>query len=114
MLRRWPHLRGGWTNFYHQRDPLGYSLQPTQPGVTSEVECRVRYKAGADGASVQSVYFNDLVDCVPRLAQSISWVWQDTNRANQGDKPALDRSPSSRGRPSPSIERTPSSWRSAD
>jgi len=78
MLSRWPHLRGGWINFFHRADCLGYALQAAYPTVGSEFECRQRHKGDLP---IQSGYFVDLVDCVGRIAQSISWVWQDTNRS---------------------------------
>ena len=77
VLRRWPHLRGGWANFYHRGDTLGFPLQSTHPAITQENECCRLHKSEAP---IQSMYFSDLVECVSPLAQAISWVWQDTNR----------------------------------
>ena len=77
VKERWPHLRGGWTNFYHREDCLGYPLQAAQSTVSKDVECRRRLKGDQP---IQSEYFSDIVDCVNSLAQSISWIWQDTNR----------------------------------
>ena len=89
MLARWPHLRGGWTNFRHKLDELAHPLQPVQSAVTHEAECRrrVKEKGAADEKDkerglvpIQSTYFADLVDCVGPLAQSLSYAWQDVNR----------------------------------
>jgi len=77
VLKRWPHLRGGWSNFHCRGDCLSYPLQNTHPTVTSEVECRRRGRA--DGP-IQHLYLKQLEvhNCI---AQAISWVWQDTNRS---------------------------------
>jgi hypothetical protein len=77
VLRRWPHLRGGWSNFHHRADSLAYALQPSQ-SACADYELRRRHKG--DTLPVQSAYVRDLVDCVRPIAQSLSWVWQDTNR----------------------------------
>ena len=49
------------------------------------VSARRKGKAEDEGP-VQSVYLHDLSDFVRPVAQSLSWVWQDTNRpvANPG------------------------------
>ena len=85
VVARWPHLRGGWSNFRHKGDPLGYALQQTQPEgvVAQEAECRQKPKAERKGDApppAQSAYFSDMVSCVGPIAQSLSWVWQDANR----------------------------------
>ena len=77
VLVKWPHLRGGWTNFYHRGDCLGCPLVTVQPAVSHEFECRRRHKGDLP---IQSTYFVDLVDCVGPIAQSMSHIWQDTNR----------------------------------
>jgi hypothetical protein len=96
VLERWPHLRGGWTNFYHRGDCLGHPLRSSQATISDEVECRRRHKGDLP---IQSSYFEDVVDCVGPIAQSISWVWQDTNRtttlkrsASRGEQPMHDDS----------------------
>jgi len=35
---------------------------------------------------LQNAYLHDLVDCVRPIAQSISWVWQDTNQKPSAGK----------------------------
>ena len=82
VLARWPHLRGGWSNFYHRSDATGCSLLPTNKGVTLEAECRRKAKGEAAG-SAQTGYFDDLVDCVRPIAQALSHVWQDANRTSK-------------------------------
>ena len=85
MAERWPHLRGGWSNFYHRGDLAGHPLQPSLSGVTEDVECRQRQAKG-EVHSMQNAYLHDLVDCVRPIAQSISWVWQDTNQKPSAQK----------------------------
>jgi hypothetical protein len=92
MAERWPHLRGGWSNFYHRNDLAGHPLQPLMSGVTEDTECRQRHghahtrgqpgtaRGQPEAYSIQNAYLHDLVDCVRPIAQSISWVWQDTNQ----------------------------------
>ena len=92
MVERWPHLRGGWANFYHRNDLAGHPLQPSMSGVTEDIECRQRHvhahtrgqpgtaRGQPEAHSMQNAYLHDLVDCVRPIAQSISWVWQDTNQ----------------------------------
>ena len=77
VLRRWPHLRSGWVNYGHRADCLSYPLQGAHPAVTTEVECRRRHKSEQP---VHNSYYADLEQVVGPIAQSISWVWQDTNR----------------------------------
>ena len=77
VLKRWPHLRGGWTNLHCREDCLSYALQSTHPTVTSEVECRRRGKS--DGA-IHHEYLK-LLEVQTAIAQSMSVVWQDTNRS---------------------------------
>ena len=69
----------GRSNFYHKADVLAYALQASHPSISAEVECRRRVNKGE--APIQSVYFSDIVDCVGPITQTLSWVWQDTNRA---------------------------------
>jgi len=78
VLKRWPHLRGGWTNLHCRDDCLSYALQSTHPTVTSEVECRRRGKR--DGA-IHHEYLK-LLEVQTAIAQSMSVVWQDTNRSS--------------------------------
>lgn len=78
VMRRWPHLRAGWSNFYHCADCLGYALRISHPIVSLEAECRRRHKAEQP---VQSMYFVDVVDCVRPISCSLAWIWQDTNRS---------------------------------
>ena len=83
MAERWPHLRGGWSNFYYRNDLAGHPLQPSMSGVTEDIECRQRHghaRGQGEAHSMQNAYLHDLVDCVRPIAQSISWVWQDTNQ----------------------------------
>jgi len=85
MVERWPHLRGGWSNFYHKGDLSGHPLQPSMSGVAEDIECRQRLAKG-ETHSMQNSYLHDLVDCVRPIAQSISWVWQDTNQKPSAQK----------------------------
>lgn len=79
MLDRWPWLRGGWTNFHHRSDLIGFPLKPSHPAVTNEVVVGQPRPKG-DDRPVQAAYLTDLADFVRPVAQSLSWVWQDTNR----------------------------------
>ena len=63
----------------NKADELAHALQPVQAAVSTEAESRRRVKA-TESLPVQNAYFGDLVDCVGPLAQSLSYVWQDTNR----------------------------------
>jgi len=80
VLKRWPHLRGGWTNFHCRADCLSYPLQTTHPTVSTETECRRRVK-GED--AIQHLYLKQL-DVQNAIAQAMSYVWQDTNRSFAG------------------------------
>lgn len=79
MTGKWPHLRGGWSNYFHRGDLAGYPLQPSISQVSEDVECKQRLAKG-ESHSVQNAYLHDLVDCVRPIAQALSWVWQDTNQ----------------------------------
>uniref|UniRef100_A0A6T9JFG8 GPI inositol-deacylase n=1 Tax=Haptolina ericina TaxID=156174 RepID=A0A6T9JFG8_9EUKA len=78
VLERWPHLRGGRSNFYHRDDPMSFPLQPNLPSVTEDVEC---HRRPAVGESMQTVYFHDVATCIGMITHSLSCVWQDTNRS---------------------------------
>ena len=84
VLKKWPHLRGGWTDFHHRGDSLSHALQSTYPAVTTQVECKLRRLKDKDkdkaDLHIHDIYFSDLINVVARIAQSASWVWQDTNR----------------------------------
>ena len=91
MLERWPHLRGGWSNFFHKHDAISLPMRPSNASVSDDVECCRRC---ADDENVQNVYFEDLTDCIGPVAHSLSCVWQDTNRALAlGDTLGIDREP---------------------
>mmetsp|Transcript_8106 Transcript_8106/g.19395 ORF Transcript_8106/g.19395 Transcript_8106/m.19395 type:complete len:194 (+) Transcript_8106:1988-2569(+) len=87
MLERWPHLRGGWSNFYNTQDPIGLPLRSSNPSVSEDVESRRRCAAGE---SIQNVYFQDLTDCIDPVAHSLSCVWQDINRTHAAGDVKLD------------------------
>ena len=85
MTGKWPHLRGGWSNYFHRGDLAGYPLQPSISQVTEDVECKQRHAKG-ESHSAQNAYLHDLVDCVRPIAQALSWVWQDTNQKPSAQK----------------------------
>ena len=92
MLERWPHLRGGWSNFYHKHDAISLPMRASNPSVSEDVECCRRC---ADDENVQNLYFEDLTDCIGPVAHSLSCVWQDTNRTLAlGDSLGGEREPS--------------------
>jgi len=81
MRRRWPQLRGGWSNLYHRADVTGFSLAASIETVTQEVA--TRHKRSPDKQQdkpIQNIYLNETADFVRPMAQALSWVWQDTNR----------------------------------
>jgi len=80
MLERWPQLRGGWSNFHHKADTVGFPLQVTHTAVNYETEVNSRKKQDAKERVIQNAYLNDLPEFVRPVAQALSWVWQDTNR----------------------------------
>ena len=77
VLERWPHLRGGWSNFYHKDDPTSFPIQPATLSAVEDIECQRRWHGEE---SIQNNYFVDLAECVGSVAHSLSCVWQDTNR----------------------------------
>ena len=79
---RWPHLRGGWSNFCHRADTLGCMLRSTHGHAIHDITLRRRLPKGSAGGSPDAAhqYFADLEDCMSPIAQALSYVWQDTNR----------------------------------
>ena len=59
--------------------PHGHRLPASVSQVGEDIECRQRQAKG-ESHSMQNFYLHDLVDCVRPIAQSLSWVWQDTNQ----------------------------------
>ena len=76
MLVRCPHLRGGWTNFYHKADVTGFPLEVAHTAST-DVSCRFRPR---DGETVQAAYLTELAEVMTPIAKSLTVVWQDVNR----------------------------------
>ena len=76
MLVRCPHLRGGWTNFYHKADVTGFPLEVAHTAST-DVGCRFRPR---DGETVQAAYLTELAEVMTPIAKSLTVVWQDVNR----------------------------------
>uniref|UniRef100_A0A7S4BNG2 Uncharacterized protein n=1 Tax=Chrysotila carterae TaxID=13221 RepID=A0A7S4BNG2_CHRCT len=89
MRERWPQLRGGWDNYYHKADMMGFSLVEAYADVKQDAMGVARPKRGPDRQQekpIQHIYLNELAEFVRPMAQSLSWVWQDTNRPAKSDK----------------------------
>jgi len=76
MVRRYPQVRGGWANFYHKGDSLGFALKGCFPAVTQDHLLSGRQKK-EQPLAVASL--NDVAGFVRPLAQALSYLWQDTN-----------------------------------
>jgi hypothetical protein len=71
-----PQVRGGWANFYHKGDPLGFPLQGCYPSVGQDNVLSGRHRREQPLALAS---LNDVAGFVRPLAQALSYVWQDTN-----------------------------------
>lgn len=76
MVQRHPQVRGGWANFHHKGDPLGFPLQGCYPAVAQDNLLTGRHRRDQPLALTS---LNDVSGFVRPLAQALSYVWQDIN-----------------------------------
>jgi len=84
VLTRHPHMRGGWFNFYHKSDPIGFALQNSFPAaVARDSLLTARAKNGLSQSKREPTLavapIGDVAGFVRPVAQALAYVWQDTN-----------------------------------